>query len=207
MNQPDAPRTDFDKPPFYFSLEEKIKNIGGGSLYYRADIKSLALQGSENILDFGCGGGAAVRAMTKHLDEKGHILGVDVSGYWINIARQRLARYPNVQFKTGDIRTMNLPEHSFNVIITLNVLHHIAREERLAVVTVLSRLLKKDGRLYLGERLQSSHGIPVPELRSLLAGAGLSEKTFKMSKSKYRGIFVHSLTNPLKKAYNNQIQE
>jgi ubiquinone/menaquinone biosynthesis C-methylase UbiE len=190
MNQPDAPRTDFDKPPFFFALEEKIKNIGGGSLYYRADMKSLDLKGSENILDFGCGGGAAVRAMTKHINEKGHILGVDTSDYWINIARQRLAKYPNVQFKTGDIRTMYLPDHSFDVIITLNVLHHIAREERPAVMTVLARLLKKDGRLYLGERLQASHGIPVAELRSILAGGGLSEKTFKMNKSKYRGIFI-----------------
>jgi ubiquinone/menaquinone biosynthesis C-methylase UbiE len=190
MNRPDAPHLDFDKAPFFFTLEEKIKNIAGGSLYYRADIKSLDLQGSENILDFGCGGGAAVRAMTKHLNEKGHILGVDVSGYWINIARQRLAKYPHVQFKTGDIRTMNLPEHSFDIIITLNVLHHITREERPSVMTDLARLLKKYGRFYLGERLQASHGIPVTELRSLLAGAGLSEKTFKMSKSKYRGLFV-----------------
>jgi ubiquinone/menaquinone biosynthesis C-methylase UbiE len=190
MNQPDAPHTDFDKPPFFFTLEEKFKNIDGGSLYYRTDIKSLNLKGSENILDFGCGGGAAVRAMTKHLNEKGHILGVDTSGYWINIARQRLAQYPNVELKTGDIRTMNLPDHSFDVIITLNVLHHIAAEERMSVMTVLTRLLKKDGRFYLGERLQASHGIPVKELRSLLTGAGFTETTFKMNKSKYRGIFV-----------------
>ncbi len=190
MNRPDAPHTDFDKAPFFFTLEEKIKNIAGGSLYYRSDMKSLDLKGSENILDFGCSGGAAVHAMTKHLNEKGHILGVDTSGYWINIARQRLAKYPNVQFKTGDIRTMNLPEHSFDVIITLNVLHHIAPAERPSVMSVLARLLKKDGRFYLGERLPASHGIPVTELRSLLTGAGLSEKIFKMSKSKYRGIFV-----------------
>ena len=179
MKQPDAPHTDFDKPPFFFTLEEKIKNIAGGFLYYRADIKSLDLKGSKNILDFGCGGAAAVRALTKHLSEKGHILGVDTSGYWINIARQRLAKYPNVQFKTGDIRKMNLPEHSFDLIIMLNVLHHIAREERPAVLKVLSRLLKKDGRLYLGERLQASHGIPAKELRSLLAGAGFTKRLSK----------------------------
>ncbi|MGA7728959.1 MAG: class I SAM-dependent methyltransferase [Dehalococcoidales bacterium] len=157
MNQPDAPHTDFDKPPFFFTLEEKFKNIGGGSLYYRADIKSLDLKGSENILDFGCGGGAAVRAITKHLNEKGHILGVDTSGYWINIARQRLAQYPNVELKTGDIRTMNLPDHSFDVIITLNVLHHIAAEERLSVMTG-PYLLAQKRRPFLSRR--KTAGIP-----------------------------------------------
>ncbi|MGP8079881.1 MAG: class I SAM-dependent methyltransferase [Dehalococcoidales bacterium] len=190
MQKHDTTYTDFDKPPLFFILEEKFKNIGGGSLYYQADIKSLDLKGSENILDFGCGGGATVRAIAQHLNDTGHILGVDISVYWIKIAQQRLAKYPNVELKTGDIRTMNLPEHSFDIVITLNVLHHIAWEERPAVVKILSRLLKKDGRLYLGERLQASHGIPVKELRSLISNAGLTEKTFQMTKSKYRGIFV-----------------
>jgi ubiquinone/menaquinone biosynthesis C-methylase UbiE len=179
---------DFDHPSFWFITEDKLKNLFR-SAYYGKDIQSLDLKGDESVLDFGCGGGTASRYIMDFLTERGHLLGVDTSAYWINIASRRLKKYPNATFKVGDIRTMNLPEGSMNVIMTFHVLHHIEPAERLSVVQELSRLLKEDGRLYIRERIEASHGIPAAELRSLLSRVGLNEVHHALSKSEYRGLF------------------
>lgn len=182
-------RSEFDNPSFWFVMEDKIKALFLGSLYYGADINSLGLKGNESVLDFGCGGGVTIHVLMKYLNKSGHVLGVDTSAYWINVAKKRLKKFSNVECRTGDIRTMNIPEHSFDVIITIHVLHHVAQEERQGTLMILSRLLK-GGRFMVRERIKETHGIPTDEIRTLLSGAGFKEMTAKLSKSEYRGIFV-----------------
>jgi SAM-dependent methyltransferase len=76
---------DFDHPSFWFVMEDRLKNLLRGA-YYAKDIRSINLKGDESVLDFGCGGGAASRYAMKFLGDRGHLLGVDTSAYWINIA-------------------------------------------------------------------------------------------------------------------------
>jgi ubiquinone/menaquinone biosynthesis C-methylase UbiE len=181
---------DFDHPSFWFVMEDKIKRLLGCSLFYGPDIKSLGLKGDESVLDFGCGGGPASLCLMKHLDPKGRLLGVDTSAYWIDIARERLKKYPNAKCTAGDIRTMTIPEHSKDVVVAIHVIHHIAQADRPAIIMALSRLLKKEGRLLIRERSESSHSIRPIEIRSLLSNSGMKEVTCNLSKSEYRGIFM-----------------
>jgi ubiquinone/menaquinone biosynthesis C-methylase UbiE len=180
---------DFDRPSFWFTAEDKLKNLLRGT-YYGKDVKVLNLKGDESVLDFGCGGGTASRHIMDFLTERGRLLGVDTSAYWIKIASRRLEKYPNANFQAGDIRTMDLPGGSMDVIVTLHVLHHIEPAARLSVVQELARLLKKDGRFYIRERIEASHGIPADELRSLLSRIGFREAYHSLTKAEYRGLFT-----------------
>lgn len=189
MNQANGKPSKFDHPSLLFVIEDRIKNLLGSS-YYDKDIKSLDLKGGESVLDFGCGGGAASRRLLRYLGKKGHLLDVDTSIYWINVAARRLRKYPNAEVKAGDIRLMNLPEHSLDIIVIFHVIHDIVPEERQSILLKLSRLLKKDGRLFLKEPIRSPHGIPVHEIRSLLASVGTKEVTHTENKAEYRGVFV-----------------
>jgi ubiquinone/menaquinone biosynthesis C-methylase UbiE len=183
--------SEFEHPSFWFTTEDKLKTLFG-SYYYGADIKSLKLKGNERVLDFGCGGGAACLYLIRILNKKGHILGVDTSAHLINLAKKRMQQFPNAEFKVGDIRKLDIPEHSMDVIVSFNVFHHISPKERPLTIIALSRLLGKHGRLMVRERIEKSLGIPIDEIRFLFTNAGFQEVTAEISKSKYRGTFMLS---------------
>jgi 2-polyprenyl-3-methyl-5-hydroxy-6-metoxy-1,4-benzoquinol methylase len=186
-----SPR-DFDNPSFLFLLEDFFNNLFGGKFIYSPYFKSFELDGSENILDFGCGGGVSSKVLAKQLDEKGSLTGIDLSDYWVKKAAKRLIRYPGVKIRQGDIREMDIQESSFEVITIHYVLHDILPEIRQEIASRLSDLLKPDGRLFIKEPTKLSHGIPVAEIRNLFNFAGLKEFGFSEKKSYYSGIYKKS---------------
>lgn len=189
MAQPALKRTDFDHPSLIFVIEDKIKNLIG-SLYYGEEIRRLKLKGDENILDFGCGGGVASLNLVRYLNQNGRLLAVDTAEYWARIAAKRLRKYSNAECRSGDIRTMNLPPMSFDIIVIFHVLHDIIQENRQIYLTALVRLLKGEGKLFLKEPVRSPHGIPVREIRSFLTKTGLSESSHFENKTDYRGVWA-----------------
>ncbi|MBN2074495.1 MAG: class I SAM-dependent methyltransferase [Dehalococcoidales bacterium] len=181
---------DFDNPSFLFLLEDVFNNLFGGKFIYSPYFKSFVLNGSENILDFGCGGGVSSQVLANQLDETGSLTCVDLSDYWVKKAKKRLMRYPKVTIRQGDIREMDIPDSSFDVITIHYVLHDILSEIRQAIASRLSDLLKPDGRLFIKEPTKLSHGIPVEEIRVLFHNSGLKEFGFSEKKSYYSGIYI-----------------
>ena len=133
---------DFEHPSILFILEDKLKSLLGGPLLYNPYFNTFGLKGNENVLDFGCGGGAGSRCLANLLSKDGHLICVDVSKYWIEKARERLAKYDSVECKSGDIRELDIPDSSFDVISTIHVIHDIAPTKRQDIVKVLSQKLK-----------------------------------------------------------------
>ena len=180
---------DFDNPSMLFVLEDILKNLLGGPLLYNPYFKTFGLKGSENILDFGCGGGAGSQCLTRLLNEDGHLTCVDVSGYWIRKAKKRLKKYSNVECMSGDIREMGISDSSFDIISTIHVIHDITPEERQGIVKELSRTLKTGSLFFIREPTKESHGMPVNEIRTLLSGAGMIEIEYSETKSEYTGKY------------------
>lgn len=184
-----SPR-DFDNPTFLFLLEDFFNNLFGGKFIYSPYYKSFELDGSENILDFGCGGGVSSKVLAKQLGETGSLTCVDLSDYWVKKAEKRLIRYPKVNIRQGDIREMDIPDSYFDVITIHYVLHDILPGIRQTIASRLSDLLKPDGRLFIKEPTKLSHGIPVEEIRDLFHSTGLKEFGFSEKKSNYSGIYI-----------------
>ena len=184
-----SPR-DFDNPSFPFLVEDFFNNIFGGRFIYSPYYKSFELGGSENILDFGCGGGVGSKALTKLLGETGSLTCVDLSGYWVKKAEKRLLNCPEVKVRQGDIREMDIPDSSFDIITIYHVMHDIVPEIRQGTANRLATLLKSEGRLFIREPIKLSHGMPVEEIRSLFINAGLNEFQFTDDKSCYSGVYV-----------------
>jgi len=147
------------------------------------------LEGNESVLDFGCGGGTSSRCLAKLLDRGGHLTSIDTSRYWIAKARKRLEKYPNVECKLGDIRELDIPDSSFDLISTIHVIHDIAPAERAGIVNTLSRKLRAGGLFFIRERIGKSHGMSVEEIRSLLSEADLNEIKHKETKLEYIGKY------------------
>jgi ubiquinone/menaquinone biosynthesis C-methylase UbiE len=94
-----------------------------------------------------------------------------------------------VKCLAGDIREMDMPADSFDVISIFHVIHDISPKDRQDTVAALSRLLRKDGAVFVREPIKKSHGMPVEEIQSLFSNAGLKEIGRSESKSEYKGRF------------------
>ena len=180
---------DFENPSTLFILEDKLKGLLGGPLLYNAYFKTFGLKGDERVLDFGCGGGAASRCLANLLTKGGHLTCIDVSSCWIVKAKKRLGKYSNVECKSGDIRELDIPDSSFDIISAIHVIHDIAPADRQDIVKTLSQKLKADSLLFIREPMKKSHGMPVEEMRALLSGAGLKEIEHRETKAEYMGKY------------------
>jgi len=182
-------QVDFENPSTLFVLEDMLRGLIGGPLLYNPYFKSFGLRGNECVLDFGCGGGAGSRCLAKLLSQGGHLTCIDMSDYWIRRAARRLKGYPNVECRAGDIRGLEIPDHSFDVISIIHVIHDITPQDRQDIVTVLCRKLKRNGTTFVRERTKKSHGMPTAEIQTLFSNAGLRETGCKESRSEYVGRF------------------
>lgn len=183
-------KRDFEKPSFLFILEDVLKNFLGYPLLYNPFIKSFGIEGNERVLDFGCGGGISSRCIAKKLTKGGFLTCVDTSIFWMKKAKTRLGKYNNVEFKTGDIRDLDIADSSYDIVSIVRVIHDIEPELRQAIVDSLAAKLKQSGKLFIIEPTKRTHGMPVGEIRNLMSNAGLVETNKSIKKSSYKGEFT-----------------
>lgn len=84
----------------------------------------LKLEGSERILDIGCGNGKTTAEIAARVPQ-GSVTGVDASAEMIAFAKDHwTSAHPNVQFAVADARKLPF-DHEFDRIVSFNVLHWI----------------------------------------------------------------------------------
>lgn len=104
------------------------------------------LNGSQKILDAGCGIGLN-SFLAGRLDFM--VVGVDNDPQKLSLAQKMQERtgYQNVSFLTGDLRELGFKSRSFDSVICFEVLEHIEDDNK--AVGELARVLKQDGTLLL----------------------------------------------------------
>jgi len=188
-NSKEFKEIDFDRPSFLFKLSDSLVYLIGGAGFYNKYIESIPLLGSENILDFGSGGGIASKILIKRIPD-GHLTCLEPSTCWIKRLRKRLGTFKNVTFHNTYIENTNIHDNTFDVILIHHVLHDIHPEKRHKVVKQLSRILRPDGRIYVREPIKKSHGMPYEEIRQLFKDVDKKEIDFSIKTNKeYTGIY------------------
>ena len=91
-------------------------------------------------MDLGCGAGWLCPQLTRF----GHVTGTDLSD---EVLARAQSRTPNVTFITGDFMELDFGMHSFDVIVTLEVLSHVA--DQTAFLKKLTSHLRPGGYLML----------------------------------------------------------
>jgi len=92
------------------------------------------------ILDVGCGSGW----MSAQLAEFGSVCGVDLSAGVLELAQRK---FPKVRFIAGDFMTLDLPADAVDVVVSLEVLAHVA--DHAAFLRRVAERLKPGGTLML----------------------------------------------------------
>jgi len=163
----------------------------------RAGLARLDLRPGDAVLDAGCGPGTDSFEIESFVLPGGRVVGVDVNGSMIEVARRRAeARQSVVEFSIGDVCRLDYCDDTFDVVRCVLLLLHVDDPE--AAVLEMVRVLRPGGRLVcidvdhqmdaidatnlpLAERILRGRfeGLRNPrigrQLRGLLAGAGLAE--------------------------------
>jgi cyclopropane fatty-acyl-phospholipid synthase-like methyltransferase len=98
---------------------------------------------NSRVLDVGCGNGVPA---TRELAEEHQVVGVDISPEQVTRARSNV---PAATFICGDVRTVELPESSFDAIVALYLVDNVPAEDYPALFAKLASWLKPGGRLLL----------------------------------------------------------
>lgn len=179
---------EFKEPRFLdVLLDILVRNTIARPLYKRY-VKSLGLADDEKVIDFGSGSGVASRYIAQSLLKgNGQLTCVDLSKVWMRVAEKRLRRYPNVDFKLGDVRNLDIEPDSYDAILIHFVLHDVEQRARQTTVRALAGALKAGGKILIREPTEEDHGVSVSEIRELMTEAGLEEVQFKTTDSMITG--------------------
>jgi cyclopropane fatty-acyl-phospholipid synthase-like methyltransferase len=108
------------------------------------------------VLDVGCGTGIYLSHAATASDRQLTGLGVDLDATVVGLARQRLADAglaERVEVRQADIRNLELPAASFDLVLLLQNVYYFAEDERPGLLRRLHGLLAPGGALLLASLL------------------------------------------------------
>lgn len=106
---------------------------------------------SLEILDLGCGTGELMKLLLENNDRY-QLTGIDLSSKMIEIANEKLAN--RVKLVIGDSENLPFDDNSFDLVYCNDSFHHYVEVEQ--VIKEISRVLKKDGYLIIGDLYQTA---------------------------------------------------
>lgn len=96
-----------------------LASLGFWDRYGAATVSRLPLAAGDVVLDLCCGAGGSAIPAARAVGAAGRVLGVDVAGPLLELARARAARegLANIEFRQGDAICTGLPEGGFDAVI------------------------------------------------------------------------------------------
>ncbi|MDH2425419.1 class I SAM-dependent methyltransferase [Sphaerisporangium sp. TRM90804] len=101
------------------------------------------------VLDVGCGTGYLSRILSPVLGPEGRMTGVDPSPSMVEYARRRA--YGNCSYLVGEGQALDLPDASFDVVVSSLAVHHMPAAARGTALREMFRVLRPGGRLLIAE--------------------------------------------------------
>jgi ubiquinone/menaquinone biosynthesis C-methylase UbiE len=113
----------------------------------RAALSTLALGPRDDLLDVGCGSGAAVRDAARIARSA---VGLDLSPGMIARARELAAGIENVEFREGSVEgPLPFEDGRFSALLCTTAFHHFTRPEQ--TLAEMTRVLAPGGRLVIAD--------------------------------------------------------
>ncbi|HET6355432.1 class I SAM-dependent methyltransferase [Streptomyces sp.] len=124
-----------------------------GGRRHRAFSRLVELSGArpgDKVLDVGCGTGYLTRLVAAAVAPGGSTVGIDPSPTVIGYARSK-AGSSSCSYETGVAEALEVPDASFDVVVTSLAIHHIPADVRPAALREMFRVLRPGGRLLLAD--------------------------------------------------------
>ena len=153
----------------------------------------LKLNGSERVLDVGCGNGKVTAEIASRVPA-GTVLGVDSSADMIASARHQFGPEvrPNLRFEVAEARQLFF-RHEFDLVVSFNALHWVSEQEQ--ALRSIRSALKSSGTAQLrlvpaGQRKSLENVIEETRLSSRWASyyRGFSDPYLHLTPEQYRAL-------------------
>ncbi|RZT85633.1 methyltransferase family protein [Pseudonocardia sediminis] len=144
--------------PVVSSLEQAAVAVDAYGLHH------LDLAPGQQVLDIGCGAGAALPSLRGAVGPTGRVLGVDNSPRMLDLARGRLAEsdWVNVDVLEADFARTTWPPGGFDAAVAVFALSAMA--DLPGALVVAERVLRPGGRLLVVDLNLTPRGWPAPLL-------------------------------------------
>jgi len=111
------------------------------------------LRPGERVVDVGCGAGIDSLIAAKKVGSEGRVIGVDMTSSMLQKARQaaKVVGLENVEFQEGYAEELPVEDGWADVVISNGVLNLMP--DKAAALEEMSRVLRPDGRLQIGDIL------------------------------------------------------
>jgi demethylmenaquinone methyltransferase/2-methoxy-6-polyprenyl-1,4-benzoquinol methylase/phosphoethanolamine N-methyltransferase len=148
----------------------KVIWLGRDGALRQETVARAAVRPGDQVLDVGCGTGALTLVAARQAGAAGHVTGIDASPEMIQVSTRKAARAEAaVTFRTGLIERLAFPDHSFDVVLSSLMMHHLTDDLRRRGLLEIRRVLKPGGRVFIvdfyGGPGAGLHGFVMARLR------------------------------------------
>lgn len=131
--------------PLYDAIIDGPLSIGR---MRRGLLRRMGDLNNRRILDVGSGTGT-MSIMVKQAFPGAQVVGLDGDPQILEIARAKARNLGlEIQFEQGMSFELPYPEHSFDVVLTSMMLHHLTREDKQQTAREMYRVLRLGGKLF-----------------------------------------------------------
>jgi ubiquinone/menaquinone biosynthesis C-methylase UbiE len=130
-------------------------------------VKEAGIKEGFHVLDYGCGPGSYVRAVSEIVGESGKVYALDIHPLAVESVKRIVEKHhlTNVETILSDCKT-GLPDGSTDVVLLYDAFHDLVNSKE--VLEELNRVLKQDGILSF-----SDHHMKEQEIVSKITNGGL----------------------------------
>jgi ubiquinone/menaquinone biosynthesis C-methylase UbiE len=108
-------------------------------------LKTIDLKVGERVLDVGSGPGFLARAIAKKVGTKGMVCGVDISEFFIQVAKSHNEDQPMISFSYGEATNLDFSNEEFDTVVCTQVLEYV--QDVGAALKEFNRVLRKGGKV------------------------------------------------------------
>ncbi len=150
----------------YNDIEYRVSEID--RLNRTQVILDRVIGSNDLILDIGCG---TANFTIRQVGKCKKIIGIDFSEYVINSNNERYKDFKdNIEFNWGKLPKLEYESNKFNVILALEVLYYLERNDQVKAIGEIYRCLKNGGHLIISTVVDKKlrHSFTIEEIRNLL---------------------------------------
>lgn len=141
----------FNNPSRLFIWLFSVGNFFRSDSYYKQLLENMKLTGNESVLDFGSGTGYLAKKLAPKLQPDGNLTCIDVSNKLISHVQNKLKKYSNISYYSGEIINQSIPDQSYDFIVSSWVIHHVDKSVLSESIQKFHSLLKDQGKAYIIE--------------------------------------------------------
>lgn len=141
-----------DHAAFVYDILEPLLLLGKQAEYDKDIVSLLELDGSNRVLDLGCGTGVLTRMIADRLngDAGGEAVGIDAAANMISVARKKRAGI-NCSFEVMAAESLSHEDGSFDAVVSSLFFHHVPLELKEKALSEAFRVLRPGGRLVIAD--------------------------------------------------------